>query len=94
MASQENHLVFLYGSLKIGQPKEYIMKNKENGEAQFISKAITVEKWPLVVESQYGIPFLLGRQGRGKVTNMNSTKFVIPLHLISWKKTPNDTVAP
>ena len=62
------NLLFLYGTLKTGQPNEAKMHNAENGEAKLLFKAVTVERWPLVVATKHAIPFLLGRKDMGQVS--------------------------
>ncbi|XP_063702965.1 putative gamma-glutamylcyclotransferase CG2811 [Culicoides brevitarsis] len=57
--------VFLYGTLKRGQPNYYWLTNKENGYAKFVCEAVTLEKFPLVVTTSFNIPFLLNVPGMG-----------------------------
>jgi gamma-glutamylaminecyclotransferase len=59
--------VFVYGTLKRGQPNHYLMQDLKNGNAKFISKAKTSEKFPLVVATRYSIPFLLNKPGFGEI---------------------------
>ena len=65
-----NHLVFVYGTLKRGQPNHEKLTNLENGKATFVGEARTVEKWPLVVATKFNIPFLLDKQGLGHVSDI------------------------
>ncbi|XP_019630097.1 PREDICTED: gamma-glutamylaminecyclotransferase-like [Branchiostoma belcheri] len=58
--------VFVYGTLKRGQPNYHYMVNTDNGVARFVGKARTVDRWPLVVASKYNIPFLLDLRGQGE----------------------------
>ncbi|CAG2181391.1 unnamed protein product [Oppiella nova] len=60
------HLMFVYGTLKTGQPNHYLMNDSENGVAQFVAKGQTLDKWPLVIASKYNIPFLLHKKDFGK----------------------------
>lgn len=63
-----NHLmkfVFLYGTLKTAEQNHYLLLQKGNGVAKYIQKAVTREKLPLVVATQYNIPFLLNKPGVG-----------------------------
>jgi len=39
-----------------------------NGLAEFVCTARTVNKYPLVIASQFNIPFLLGKQDTGHVS--------------------------
>lgn len=57
--------VFLYGTLKTAEQNHYLLLQKGNGTAKFIQKAVTREKYPLVVATQYNIPFLLNKAGVG-----------------------------
>ncbi|RXN29886.1 gamma-glutamylaminecyclotransferase B-like protein [Labeo rohita] len=57
--------VFMYGTLKKGQPNYFRMEDTANGEAEFIACARTVEKYPLVIDTEYNIPFLLNVPGKG-----------------------------
>ncbi|KAH8023488.1 hypothetical protein HPB51_014737 [Rhipicephalus microplus] len=65
MASQSTHHVFVYGTLKTGEPNNHVMKDPENGKATLIGNAVTVKKWPLVIASSYNIPYLLRCEGKG-----------------------------
>lgn len=62
-----NHLVFVYGTLKKGEPNHDVLEKVTEGTATFIDKAKTVKKWPLVIASRYNIPYLLYSEGRGMV---------------------------
>lgn len=59
--------VFVYGTLKRGQPNHYLMNESKNGSAKFIAKAKTIQKFPLVVATRYNIPFLLNKPGFGEL---------------------------
>lgn len=61
------HYVFVYGTLKEGEPNQHWLTNKNNGSAKLIGQATTTEKYPLVIASKYNIPFLLDKPGVGKV---------------------------
>ncbi len=60
------HNVFIYGTLKKGQPNHFIIKNTANGQAEFLTRARTVERYPLVIDTKYNYPFLLNEPGRGQ----------------------------
>lgn len=69
--------IFVYGTLKKGQPNYFRMLDKSNGAADFLGYAHTVEKYPLVIAGKYSIPFLLnipgeGQQVKGEVYSVNS----------------------
>lgn len=57
--------VFVYGTLKRGQPNYFHMFNDTNGTAEFLGLALTTEKYPLVIAGKYNIPFLLNIPGQG-----------------------------
>lgn len=57
--------IFVYGTLKRGQPNHYRMLDSANGHSSFLSSACTVGKFPLIISGQYNIPFLLDAPGRG-----------------------------
>ncbi|XP_013395290.1 gamma-glutamylaminecyclotransferase-like isoform X3 [Lingula anatina] len=66
MASLTLHRVFVYGTLKRGEPNHHVMTNTENGTAKFVGEGKTTESWPLVIASKYNIPFLLHCKGKGQ----------------------------
>ncbi|XP_017070424.1 putative gamma-glutamylcyclotransferase CG2811 [Drosophila eugracilis] len=57
--------VFVYGTLKRGEPNHQWLTKKENGQAKYLGKGITAIKFPLVVGTRYNIPFLLACPGVG-----------------------------
>lgn len=57
--------VFVYGTLKKGQPNYSRMFDSNNGKAKFVSSALTTERYPLVIASKNNIPFLLNIPGQG-----------------------------
>ncbi|XP_074819179.1 gamma-glutamylaminecyclotransferase [Natator depressus] len=57
--------VFVYGTLKKGQPNYQHMLNGTHGIAKFQGRGRTVEKYPLVITGKYNIPFLLNIPGTG-----------------------------
>lgn len=59
------HKLFVYGSLKRGEPKHSWLKNESNGYAKYICNATTTKKMPLVIATRYNIPFLLDKPGAG-----------------------------
>ncbi|XP_030636558.1 gamma-glutamylaminecyclotransferase-like [Chanos chanos] len=58
--------VFVYGTLKKGQPNHHRMLDPVNGKAEYCGRARTVEKYPLVIAGPYNIPFLLNVPGEGQ----------------------------
>ncbi|XP_035985409.1 gamma-glutamylaminecyclotransferase C-like [Fundulus heteroclitus] len=59
------HRVFVYGSLKRAQPNYPLITDSSNGKAELLATATTVQKYPLVIATQYNIPFLLNLPGQG-----------------------------
>lgn len=59
------HKVFVYGTLKKGEPNHHWLTDIKNGAASFVAKATTDSKYPLVIATRYNIPFLLDRPGDG-----------------------------
>ncbi|GAB6019341.1 hypothetical protein CHUAL_000933 [Chamberlinius hualienensis] len=57
--------LFVYGTLKRGEPNYKFMTDGEKGKAVFIGPATTNQKWPLIIASKYNIPFLLYKEGTG-----------------------------
>ncbi|CAG2165496.1 unnamed protein product [Oppiella nova] len=45
----DRYLMFVYGTIKTGisQPNHYILKDQDNGEAELICGAESIDKWPL-----------------------------------------------
>ncbi|XP_054643138.1 gamma-glutamylaminecyclotransferase-like [Dunckerocampus dactyliophorus] len=58
-------LVFVYGTLKRGQPNNFYMTDKRNGHAWLLASAVTTQTFPLVIAGQNNIPFLLNIPGQG-----------------------------
>lgn len=57
--------IFVYGTLKRGQPNHYRMFDSSNGKAELLATACTTQKYPLVIATQHNIPFLLNIPGNG-----------------------------
>ncbi|XP_061081813.1 gamma-glutamylaminecyclotransferase-like isoform X2 [Conger conger] len=69
--------IFVYGTLKRGQPNHFRMMDAANGKAEFCGSAQTAEAFPLVIAGKYNIPFLLnvpgtGRRVRGEVYRVDA----------------------
>ncbi|KAH9407238.1 hypothetical protein TYRP_012788 [Tyrophagus putrescentiae] len=63
------HLVFVYGTLKRNQPNHAYMMDPANGRAEFVCTARTEDRYPVVIASQFNIPFLLNKAGTGHQIN-------------------------
>lgn len=60
------HYVFVYGTLKSGEPNYCLIEDRGNAFAKLIGNARSVQKYPLVIASRFNIPYLLdtgGEQG-------------------------------
>ncbi|KAK7162265.1 hypothetical protein R3I94_004805 [Phoxinus phoxinus] len=58
--------IFVYGTLKKGQPNHFWMMDHANGQAEFVAHARTVDRYPLVIATKYNVPFLLNVPGTGQ----------------------------
>ena len=61
------HRIFVYGTLKRGQPNYHLLTDLSKGVAKWLGAAKLEKKYPLVVASQFNVPFLLDKEGEGKV---------------------------
>uniref|UniRef100_A0A8C9USD7 Gamma-glutamylaminecyclotransferase n=1 Tax=Spermophilus dauricus TaxID=99837 RepID=A0A8C9USD7_SPEDA len=58
-------LVFVYGTLKQGQPNHKVLLDCANGFAAFQGRGRTAKPYPLVIAGEHNIPWLLHLPGRG-----------------------------
>lgn len=65
MANSQLKKVFVYGTLKRGEPNHHWLTKKDNGFSKYLSNAVSTQKYPLVVGTRYNIPFLLNKPGNG-----------------------------
>lgn len=56
--------VFVYGTLKRGEPNHHWFEKEKTGYYKFICNARTIEKYPLIIGTEYNIPFLLHSPGK------------------------------
>lgn len=61
------HLVFVYGTLKRGQPNSHLFGSHAKGWFQFEGVGETVDLYRLVIASSMHIPFVLAEKGAGEV---------------------------
>ncbi|CAD7076623.1 unnamed protein product [Hermetia illucens] len=57
--------VFVYGTLKRGEPNHYWLTDAGKGFSRLVSIGKTQKKYPLVIGTRYNIPFLLDKEGTG-----------------------------
>ncbi|XP_023179596.2 putative gamma-glutamylcyclotransferase CG2811 isoform X1 [Drosophila hydei] len=63
--SQTLKRVFVYGTLKKGEPNHHWLTSEKNGFSRLLAKGKTEIKFPLVIGTRYNIPFLLNKPGVG-----------------------------
>ena len=66
--SKNWQLIFLYGTLKRGEPNHDAFISSEDGNAEFVCEAVTVDKWRLVLETSFNIPLVINTPGSGHVS--------------------------
>ena len=66
--------VFIYGTLKRGQPNNFLINAVSNGRAIFITEGKTEKKYPLIIASQCNRPYLLPIEGKGEVSQFISNQ--------------------
>ncbi|XP_066587477.1 putative gamma-glutamylcyclotransferase CG2811 isoform X2 [Prorops nasuta] len=59
------HRVFVYGTLKRGEPNHKLIQDATKGFAKFLGIGKTVKPYPLVIATKYNIPFLLRKEHVG-----------------------------
>jgi len=59
------HRVFVYGTLKRGEPNHGLIKDPANGYVRFLGLGKTTIMYPLVIATKYNIPFLLKKPDTG-----------------------------
>ncbi|VDL75365.1 unnamed protein product [Nippostrongylus brasiliensis] len=64
MALKQTFRVFVYGTLKRGEPNSNVMLTTE-GQQRLIGEGRTNTKYPLIVGTKYNIPFVLNEPGKG-----------------------------
>ena len=67
--------VFVYGTLKRGEPNHHWLSNTSNGFQEFLGAARMAKRFPLVIASRYNVPYLLD-QGRKAVCSRALTNTV------------------
>jgi hypothetical protein len=67
LSNMSLHRVFVYGTLKRGEPNHHWMTDTSKGFSRLLGVGRTVKKYPLVIATKYNIPFILDCPGRGHV---------------------------
>ena len=75
MSSEGKHIVFVYGTLKSGLRNHYILSDPD--PAKLLGLAETVQKFPLIVASEFHCPFLLQAEGKGEVSQESLTAYLV-----------------
>ncbi|XP_048517875.1 putative gamma-glutamylcyclotransferase CG2811 isoform X2 [Dendroctonus ponderosae] len=65
MTARVLHKVFVYGTLKRGEPNHHWFAKSPEGHHQFLYRGHTKEKFPLIIATDYNVPFLLYAPGKG-----------------------------
>jgi len=60
-----SHVIFVYGTLKRGQPNYHIME--QFGNYQFVGTGCTKLKYPLIIYTKANLPCMLDAPGIGQV---------------------------
>ncbi|KAK3784533.1 hypothetical protein RRG08_020638 [Elysia crispata] len=64
---KDQHYVFVYGTLKTGQPNHYYLtEDFSTGKATLLGTGETMHAFPLVVATVNNLPFLLPVEGKGE----------------------------
>ena len=66
----EDAPIFVYGTLKKGEPNHYLLNDKTIGNSKFLGKAKLIDEYPLVISPNSNVPILLPKKGTGKVSNL------------------------
>lgn len=73
--------VFVYGTLKKGEPNHHWLEDVQKGRHTFVSEGQTLTEYPLVVATKYNIPFLLDAPGMGHVSLFLATGYKLEVFL-------------
>ena len=68
MASEHGEMfkIFVYGTLKRGEPNHHFMCGG-TGTARLLAEAKLTGRFPMVMNKNNGLPFMLPEEGRGEV---------------------------
>jgi len=68
--SSLSHRLFIYGTLKRGQPNNVHLENNKHGYSRLLGPGVTEIEFPLVIATQWNIPFLLYAPEIGQVSEV------------------------
>ena len=63
-SSPQMYKFFFYGTLKKNEPNHFHLLTRN---VKFVCEATTIDKWPLIVASDFNIPYLCNKKGHGHV---------------------------
>jgi len=69
------HAIFIYGTLKRGQPNHYVLE--KFGNHHFFGTGCTELNYPLIIDRDANLPFLLDAPGKGQVCSICCLLFVL-----------------
>ncbi|ELT95426.1 hypothetical protein CAPTEDRAFT_160818 [Capitella teleta] len=82
MTAKATQLIFIYGTLKKGQPNHPHLCETGHGNIKFIGKAFTEQIFPLIVATKWNLPFLLHKSGHGKI--VRGEVYEADSAMVSW----------
>jgi len=62
------HAIFIYGTLKRGQPNHDILQHF--GICKYYARGCTELKYPLIIDTEANLPFMLDAPGKGQVCSI------------------------
>ncbi|XP_037088268.1 gamma-glutamylaminecyclotransferase-like [Pollicipes pollicipes] len=75
-------LVFVYGTLKAGEPNHRLLMDEQTGLARLVAPAVTERRLPLVIASRYNIPYLVDAPGQGH--RVRGELYAVDVAKLAW----------
>ncbi|KAK3092371.1 hypothetical protein FSP39_002092 [Pinctada imbricata] len=69
--------VFVYGTLKSGQPNHHVFESVVGGIKTYIGQGTTQSKYALVIASRYNIPFVLDAEDVENAKNIHGEVYTV-----------------